>query len=243
MKIIKLNAIDSTNTYLKQLAKETQLLDETVVVAENQLSGRGQMGNGWLSREGQSLTFSIFKEFERFTVASQFVISMAVSLAILEAIKRFNIPDISIKWPNDILSANRKIGGILIENVLEGSFVKYSIIGIGLNVNETDFPNLPQASSMKLETGKTFQLDEVLDSILKNVFKNLKNLSSSDFSEMKQLYEINLFRREKISVFETPEGSKLNGIIKGVSDSGELLVEMENNPLQKFQLKEVKLIY
>ena len=243
MKIIKLNAIDSTNTYLKQLAKETQLLDETVVVAENQLSGRGQMGNGWLSREGQSLTFSIFKEFERFTVASQFVISMAVSLAILEAIKRFNIPDISIKWPNDILSANRKIGGILIENVLEGSVVKYSIIGIGLNVNETDFPNLPQASSMKLETGKTFQLDEVLDSILKNVFKNLKNLSSSDFSEMKQLYEINLFRREKISVFETPEGSKLNGIIKGVSDSGELLVEMENNPLQKFQLKEVKLIY
>jgi BirA family biotin operon repressor/biotin-[acetyl-CoA-carboxylase] ligase len=168
---------------------------------------------------------------------------MAVSLAILEAIKRFNIPDISIKWPNDILSANRKIGGILIENVLEGSVVKYSIIGIGLNVNETDFPNLPQASSMKLETGKTFQLDEVLDSILKNVFKNLKNLSSSDFLEIKQLYEINLFRKEKVSVFETPEGSKLNGIIKGVSDSGELLVETENNPLQKFQLKEVKLIY
>jgi BirA family biotin operon repressor/biotin-[acetyl-CoA-carboxylase] ligase len=243
LKIIKLNAIDSTNTYLKQLAKETQLLDETVVVAENQLSGRGQMGNGWLSREGQSLTFSIFKEFERLTVASQFVISMAVSLAILEAIKRFNIPDISIKWPNDILSANRKIGGILIENVLEGSVVKYSIIGIGLNANETDFPNLPQASSLKLETGKTFPLEEVLDTILKNVFKNLKNLPAADFSEMKRTYENNLFRKDKISVFETPEALRFNGIITGVSDIGELLVETENNPLQKFQLKEVKLIY
>ncbi len=243
MKIIKLNAIDSTNTYLKQLAKETQLLDETVVVAENQLSGRGQMGNGWLSREGQSLTFSIFKEFERLTVARQFVISMAVSLAILEAIKRFNIPDISIKWPNDILSANRKIAGILIENVLEGSFVKYSIIGIGLNVNETDFPNLPQASSMKLETGKTFLLEEVLDTILKNVFKNLKNLPAADFSEMKRTYENNLFRKEKVSVFETPERLRFNAIIKGVSNIGELLVETENDPLQKFQMKEVKLIY
>ncbi len=243
MKIIKLNAIDSTNTYLKQLAKETFLQEETVVLTNRQLSGRGQMGNKWLSREGQSLTFSMFKAFEKLRIEQQFMISMVVSLAIVNALKSLNVPKLTIKWPNDILSANTKIGGILIENVLEGSFVKYSIIGIGLNVNETDFPNLPQASSMKLETGKTFQLEEVLDTILKNVFKNLKNISEKDFSEMKQLYENNLFRKERISVFETSEGSQINGIIKGVSDSGELLVETESNPLQKLQLKEVKLIY
>ncbi|OAD92247.1 biotin--[acetyl-CoA-carboxylase] ligase [Aequorivita soesokkakensis] len=243
MKIIKLNAIDSTNSYLKQLAKETFLQEETVVLTNRQLSGRGQMGNKWLSREGQSLTFSMFKAFEKLQIEQQFMISMVVSLAIVKALKSLNVPKVTIKWPNDILSANTKIGGILIENVLESSFVKYSIIGIGLNVNETDFPNLPQASSMKLETGKTFQLEEVLDTILKNVFKNLKNISEKDFSEMKQLYENNLFRKERISVFETSEGSQINGIIKGVSDIGELLVETENNPLQKFQLKEVKLIY
>jgi BirA family biotin operon repressor/biotin-[acetyl-CoA-carboxylase] ligase len=243
LKIIKLNAIDSTNSYLKQLAKETFLQEETVVLTNHQLSGRGQMGNKWLSREGQSLTFSMFKAFEKLRIEQQFMISMVVSLAIVNALKSLNVPKLTIKWPNDILSANTKIGGILIENVLEGSFVKYSIIGIGLNVNETDFPNLPQASSMKLETGKTFQLEEVLDTILKNVFKNLKNISEKDFSEMKQLYENNLFRKERISVFETSEGSQINGIIKGVSDIGELLVETENNPLQKFQLKEVKLIY
>ncbi len=243
MNIIKLSAIDSTNTYLKQLVKETLLQDETVVLTNRQLSGRGQIGNGWLSREGQSLTFSMFKAFDGMQTERQFMISMAVSLAIVKALKSFNVPQIAIKWPNDILSANRKIGGILIENVLEGSFIKYSIIGIGLNVNETDFPNLPQASSMKLETGKNFQLEEVLDTILKNVFKNLNNLSAMDFSELKRLYENNLFRKKMVSVFETPESSRFNGIIKGVSDIGELLVETENDPLQKFQLKEVKLIY
>jgi len=243
LNIIKLSAIDSTNSYLKKLAKETHLSDQTVVIAKNQFSGRGQRGNGWVSKDGESLTFSMFKWFEGLPVVNQFMISMAVSLGINDALCILNVPNISIKWPNDILSAHKKIGGILIENVLEGSFVKYSVIGIGLNVNETDFPNLPQASSMKLETANTFQLDEVLDTILKNVFKNLKNLSEKDFSEMKQLYENNLFRKEKISVFETPEGSQLNGIIKGISDSGELLVETENGGLQKFQLKEVKLIY
>jgi BirA family biotin operon repressor/biotin-[acetyl-CoA-carboxylase] ligase len=154
-----------------------------------------------------------------------------------------NVPKISIKWPNDILSANKKIGGILIENVLEGSFVKYSVIGLGLNVNEIDFPSLPQASSMRLETGKAFQIEEVLDNILKTLFKNLKDISARDFSEMKRIYENNLFRMEKISVFETPDGSRFNGIIKGVSEIGELLLETENETLRKFQMKEVKLIY
>ena len=78
---------------------------------------------------------------------------------------------------------------------------------------------------------------------MQNIFKSLKNLSTSEFSEIKQLFQNNLFRKEKISVFETPERVRFNGIIKGVSDIGELLVETENNPLQKFQMKEVKLIY
>ncbi|MBK5212923.1 MAG: biotin--[acetyl-CoA-carboxylase] ligase [Flavobacteriaceae bacterium] len=243
MKLIKLSAIHSTNSYLKQLAKETLLQDETVVLTSRQLSGRGQMGNGWLSREGQSLTFSMFKAFEGLQTERQFMISMEVSIAIAETLIGLNIPNISIKWPNDILSANHKIGGVLIENVLEALFVKYSIIGIGLNVNETNFPNFPKASSMKLETGKNFTLEEVFQKISENVFEKLKNLDKKDFSEMKQIYESKLFRNGMVSVFETPEGLRFNGIIKGVSDVGELLVETENAAQQKFQLKEVKLIY
>lgn len=243
MKIIKLNATDSTNSYLKQLAKESQPQDEVVVVTQNQLSGRGQMGNGWLSREGQSLTFSVYKGFDGLLAERQFILSMAVSLAISEALSGLNIPNISVKWPNDIMSANKKIGGILIENVLEGNYIKYSVIGIGLNVNETDFPNLPQASSMKLESGSNFDLDEVLQRVLKYVFKKLKNFSAVGFHEMKLQYESNLFRNEKVSLFENPYGSRFNGIIKGVSEIGELLVEAEGFGLQKFQMKEVKIIY
>lgn len=225
------------------MAKETHLTDETVVVTNHQLSGRGQMGNAWVSREGQSLTFSMFKVFDEFPIECQFMVSMATSLGILEALKVLNVPSISIKWPNDILSAKSKIGGILIENVLEGSFLKYSIIGIGLNVNITDSTDLPKASSMKLETGKNFILEEVLQKILEYVFNKLKNLNYRNFSALKEEYENNLFQKESISVFETPEGSRFNGIIKGISDIGELLVETENKPLQKFELKEVKLIY
>ena len=242
LKIIKLNAIDSTNNYLKKLAKETLAEDGTVVVAKSQLSGRGQMGNGWVSKEGESLTFSIFKRFGSLSVERQFMISMAVSLGIFDALTSLNIPKNSIKWPNDILSANKKVGGILIENVLEGSKVKHSVIGIGFNVNETSFPNLPQASSLKLETGRTFHLEEVLQILLKSVFRNLENLSSMDFFEMKRYYENNLFRKEKVSVFENPEGSRFNGIIKGVSEMGEIVVETETNGIQKFQLKEIILL-
>lgn len=243
LNLIKLSAIDSTNTYLKKLAKETQLLDETVVITKHQLSGRGQMGNGWFSREGQSLTFSMFKVVDKLPIEHQFMISMATSLGILKTLKELNVPSISIKWPNDILSARSKVGGILIENVVEGSFLKYCVIGIGLNVNGTDFPDLPKASSLKLETGKNFTLEEVLQGLLENVFEKLKNLGDGNFLELKEEYENHLFQKDSISVFETPEGLRFNGIIKGVSDIGELLVETENNPLQKFQLKEVRLIY
>lgn len=243
MNLIKLNAIDSTNSYLKKLARKTCVEDQTVVVAENQISGRGQIGNGWVSKKGESLTFSIFKEFDEFIAERQFMISMAVSLGIIEALKILNVPKISIKWPNDILSANKKIGGILIENVLEGSYVKYSVIGVGMNVNETIFPNLPQASSLKLETGIGFDLEEVLQIILRSIFNELKNLPNMDFSEMKQRYQKKLFRRDEISVFENPEGFRFNGIVKGVSEIGELLIETENVGLQKFYLKDIKLIY
>lgn len=243
MNILKLNATDSTNSYLKQLVRGTSVPDETVVIAENQLKGRGQMGSGWQSEAGKSLTFSMFKCFDNVMGERQFMISMAVSLAIAEAFKTLNIPNVSIKWPNDILSVNKKIGGILIENVLEGSNVKYSVIGIGLNVNESSFPDLPQASSLKLQTGIAFHLDEVFHVVIEKVFAELRDLKVQDFSLLQDRYENNLFRIGKVSVFESPEGLLFNGIIKGISDIGELIMEPEDGANQRFQMKQVKMIY
>lgn len=244
MKIIKLNAIDSTNNYLKELARERDTEDLTVVLAHHQTSGRGQRGSSWSSTPGESLAFSIFKRFDGLGADRQFLISAVVSLAIVEALKDFELPEVAIKWPNDILSAKKKIGGILIENVLDQAFVKYSIIGIGLNVNQTELPYLPQAGSMKLQNrGEAFELEDIFQKLLSKIVDRLNNLSNKNFLEIKEDYENNLFRRNEISVFENPEGELFNGIIKGVSDIGELLVETEMEPLKKFQLKDVKLIY
>lgn len=243
MNIIKLNAIDSTNSYLKKLVRETSVADRTVVVAKQQLKGRGQMGNGWHSEMGKSLTFSMFKRFENLLPENQFMISMVVSIAIADVLKGLHIPNLAIKWPNDILSGNKKIGGILIENVLEGSFIKYAVIGIGINVNESSFPNLPQASSLKLQTGITFQGDEVLDSLLQGIYENLENLGAQEFSTIKFEYEKRLYKKDKISVFENYDGNLFNGIIRGISDAGELFVEPEKGPIQKFDLKQLRMIY
>ena len=220
-----------------------QIADGTVVISEDQQKGRGQMGNAWLSRKEQSLTFSIFKRFKGVSAEKQFAISMVTSLAITEALNGMGIPKMTIKWPNDILSGNKKVAGILIENVLEGAYVKHSIIGIGINVNEVVFPNLPQASSLHLETGIQFQLEAVFDSVLKVLLQQLKTLSTEGYSQLRNSYENKMFRKEAISVFENTEGVRFNGKIKGISEIGELLIETETGALQKFRLKEVKLIY
>ena len=243
MNLIKLNATGSTNNYLKNLVKEVLPPDETLVVALEQTAGRGQMGAGWVSKQGISLTFSVFKCFKNLKASDQFAISMVVSLALKEALSNLGMPQVFIKWPNDILSVRKKLCGVLIENVLEGALIKYSIIGVGLNVNETAFKNLPQATSMYLEKGSKFDLDEVLTVVAKAVFKNLEDLELKDFHKLKEQYERNLFRKDVISVFENPQGHRFNGIIKGVSNFGELLVETESNSLNTYQLKELKLIY
>lgn len=243
LNIIKLNATDSTNTYLKHLAKETSLPDETVILAERQLAGRGQMGNTWFSQQGLSLTFSAYKEFRGLEVGKQFAVAMEVSLAIAEAMDALGIPEISIKWPNDILADRKKIGGILIENVLEGHFIKYSIIGIGINVNQLSFPHLPQAGSLKLSTDKDFDTEEVFQILVKRIFKGLNRIPDKDFSEIKRRYEERLFLKDQIAIFENTQGKPFNGEIRGVSDRGELLIETEKKQLQSFQFKEVKMIY
>ena len=137
MNIIKLNAIGSTNTYLKNLCKNTGVSDCTLVVANEQTQGRGQMGASWQSRQGQSLTFSMLKRFNRLHISDNAAIAFGVSIAVKSVLEKLKVPAVSIKWPNDIMSYGQKLCGILIENQLEGNHVVSSIIGVGLNVNET----------------------------------------------------------------------------------------------------------
>ena len=243
MKIIKLNAIDSTNTYLKNLCKSESVSDGTLVVAEHQTLGRGQMGATWQSKPGQSLTFSILKRLNGLDISDQSSITFVVSIAIKNVLQKLHIPGITVKWPNDIMSYNQKLCGILIENQLEGNFVVSTIIGIGLNVNESEFNGLPQATSMKLATGITFNREEVLELMTDEIQKQLKILESGNTEGLKTAYETALFRKDMVSAFEDTKGFQFNGLIVGVSNSGELLVETEDETLKAFESKQIRLLF
>lgn len=243
MKIIKLNAIDSTNTYLKSLTKNVSLEDEVVVVAQNQTNGRGQMGAEWQSKTGQSLTFSMFKKFFNVELSCQSYISFAVAIGIKKGLKKLQIPSVSIKWPNDILSYNKKVCGVLIENKIEGTKITGSIVGIGLNVNETEFKDLPQATSLFLATGVKLDLQEVLQILSETIFEELKRMSINNYDSLKEEYENELYRKDQVSAFEYPNGERINGMIKGVTQLGELLVEKENETIDKFEVKQIKMLY
>ncbi|REE08579.1 BirA family biotin operon repressor/biotin-[acetyl-CoA-carboxylase] ligase [Winogradskyella pacifica] len=243
MYIIKLNAIDSTNTYLKDLSTVALPIDYTVVVAELQTKGRGQMGAKWKAESGKNLTASVFKRLPYFSITEQFYISMAVSLALIKALRTFKIPQLRIKWPNDILSADTKLCGILIENVIKNNNLQGSIIGFGLNVNQKFYNNLPQASSMSLVSGVIYNKDEVLSEVLKQLKIHFDLLESKQFLEIKTEYESLLFRKNKPSTFRTSKNDSFSGIIQGVTENGQLQVWTEDGVIKTFDLKEIKLMY
>ncbi len=225
------------------MVANTRVEDELVLTTANQEKGRGQHGTSWQSQLGKSLVCSLFKRFFQLPVGEQFLLNMLVSLGVLDALRQLEIPKVAIKWPNDIMSHSQKLAGILIENQIKGSYIDSSIIGIGLNVNETFFTELPQATSLTLVTGRTFTIDEVLQKIATCVFEKLKNVQPSQFEAVRAVYYRNLFRKDKISVFETPDGILQNGIIKGVSQQGRLIISDEDDTRTEYELKEIKLLF
>ncbi len=243
MPIIKLSAIDSTNAYLKAKSSKSSLEDFTVVMADHQTNGRGQMGTTWSSEASKNLTISVFKDVSNVNIDQSFYISIVTSLAIVKALQSLSIPKLAIKWPNDIMSENFKICGILIENVIKHDELKESIIGIGLNINQTDFQELPNASSLKEITGMFFNLEEVLELILQNLKQYFSMLDYEEYSKLKTEYESYLFRKNKPSTFKNIEGATFSGFIKSISEQGNLQVLLEDNIVKEFDLKEIALLY
>ena len=154
MNIIKLSAIDSTNDYLKNLLLKNTLENYTIVTAEFQHKGKGQMGGEWKSEPSKNLICSIYLNNSTIKLNNQFSINMVVCLAIKKSLNKFNIPQLSVKWPNDIMSGSLKLCGILIENSVKNNSIQDIIIGIGMNVNQMEFNNLPNATSIKKISGK-----------------------------------------------------------------------------------------
>ncbi|NEW79323.1 MAG: biotin--[acetyl-CoA-carboxylase] ligase [Gelidibacter sp.] len=241
MNIIKLNAIESTNLYLKKLAVEKEVESYTVVTANYQFAGRGQMDATWHSEIGKNLTFSILIKFDAFEIEHQFYLSMAVSLGLLAAIRNHISSPLFIKWPNDILAEKDKLAGILIENIISGNTIKQTVIGIGLNVNQEQFPStIGKVTSLKNITGNSFDTDSLLETILISIQNFVDYIERKEFQKLKDLYLKSLYKFEKPSMFEDKNGNVFLGKIIDVFEDGKLVVEMENETTRKFNLKEIK---
>jgi len=241
MHIIKLSATDSTNTYLKKLSTKSTIKDYTCIVTDNQTKGRGQVGTIWSSEPGKNLVFSVFKDLEELQIELPFSVSMIVSLSILESLNGMDIPKLSIKWPNDIMSDNKKICGILIENVIKKNKLNSSIIGIGLNVHQKNFKSLPNASSLKLVTKKNYNLDELLIVILNKLKFNFSQ-NHLNLENLKKKYELELYKKNISAKFKNAKGSLFQGTIQGVSKLGKLIVLADNGILEEYDLKEITLM-
>lgn len=240
MKIIKLSAIDSTNSFLKELVFNSTVEDFTVIVAEKQTSGRGQMNTKWTSEGGKNLIMSVFVSFSDLLVSSQKYLNYAISLSVFEAIKVYKLPKLSVKWPNDILSETAKIAGVLIENTLQRDKIKGTIVGIGLNVNQDVFPiDLPDASSLKKKMNQEFQIHEVLETVLEKLQSNIALLRNNEFALLEEKYLNVLYKKNIPSMFKTAQNDFFMGKIIGVSPTGKLQIELSNETIQEFGLKEV----
>lgn len=240
---IKLNATDSTNSYLKELISLDNVVDFTVVTAVTQTKGRGQIHSNWESEPGKNLTFSVLKLHDRLTLEGHFLVSICVSLAVFQVLSLLGVPRLSIKWPNDILSGTSKICGILIENSIGGQEIKTSVIGIGLNVNQTSFPNQPKASSLKLLMNNQFHLEELLERIVEELKITLSQLQKPNWKLMLEHYEKQLFKKDIPATFQEPDGHLFTGIIQGITKQGKLRVLMDSGKIKEYELKEIQLQY
>ena len=243
MKIIKLDAIDSTNSFLKDLSLSSALENLTVVVTKKQTKGRGQQESSWISEPYKNLTFSVFISLNDVKIIHRRYLNFAISLSIYKVLFNKKISKLSIKWPNDILSANKKICGILIENTFFGDKIKNTIVGIGLNVNQEMFPNsLPNVTSLKLETSKESNLDVLLNDILIELKNNIKLLESKDFHLLEKQYLDVLYKKNIPTMFKNSKDEIFMGIISGISDHGNLQIMLEDDSIIEFGIKEVSIL-
>jgi len=237
--IIRLHSVDSTNNHAKWLLKKNKSLAEgTVIIADSQEQGRGQYGNNWVTESGKNLTFSIILYPKFLKASEQFLLNQAICLGLVECIQTKVSQQVSIKWPNDILVERKKVCGILIENNIMKDALSESIIGIGLNVNQTDFPiSVLNATSLKLISNNNIDLEELLQELLGCIEKYYLKIMHGQKDFIREHYLQILYQYKKNSDFRI-NNEVVQGVIEGVNQLGQLEITI-NGERKVFNNKEV----
>jgi len=236
--IIQLSETSSTNEYAVSILSNIKHIEGTIVVTDFQKKGKGQGKNVWISERGENLLLSIILSPKSLEIEKQFFLSIAISLGILKTIKSYTNSDCKIKWPNDLYINNKKVCGILIQNSLGGNEIKSSIIGIGLNVNQKDFGNLTNATSLKMETGNNIYREEILKILISNLNFYYNILMKGNYEKLKTAYEDNLYQKGIFAEYKLASGKLFKGKINGIKATGQLIMDVEEKELH-FNNKEI----
>lgn len=231
-----IKSLFSTNDFLKNYIRENNCQEEFVVHTDLQTKGKGQQGNKWEAEKGKNLLFSIVIYPFDIAIHQQFVISQIISLSIVKTLEKY-IDSVKIKWPNDIYWNDKKLCGILIENSLKGNTIKHSIIGIGLNINQTSFSSdIPNPVSLKQITGKSYRREKILSEILEN-FHHF--YAKKDELQIKTEYLKKLFRNDGFYLYKTDENDKFQAKITDIESDGKIILETPSKEKKEFYFKEV----
>lgn len=239
-RVIRLDQVDSTNNFTMGLLKGMPLEEGAVITTSRQTRGKGQRGNSWESQPGQNVTCSIVLRPTFLDPTKQFDLTRAVSLAITDVLMDV-VPgqEIKIKWPNDVFVGDGKIAGILIENILNGSQISYSVVGVGFNVNQLEFlSGVAAATSLRKITGNVFEVEAILKMICAAIEVRYLQLRSVRNGSLEKEYFSRLFKAGITTRF-TDYSAVFEATIVDVTKEGLLVLKDANGHNRKFAMKEV----
>jgi BirA family biotin operon repressor/biotin-[acetyl-CoA-carboxylase] ligase len=236
----------STNSWALNALRDQKVQEGALFTALEQTSGRGQRGNSWESSPGQNLTISIVLHPTWLKPTEQFYLSQLISLAVTATVAAFLPPElepeIRIKWPNDIFFGNKKIGGILIENIIRDEEIAAAVAGIGLNVNQMVFENAPNALSLQQITGNSVNIETCLSTLCEQIEWRYLKLKTGKIKELKEKYLEKLLGLDNLRTYRINE-EDVTAILRGVTDSGLLILELPDGRKRTFDLKELKFVF
>ena len=239
--IIELESVDSTNNYAKELLTKEKPVEGTVIFAHEQQNGRGQMGNTWKTEAGKNLTLSIILYPDFLDADKQFYLNMAICLAVKDFCESVLTDEIKIKWPNDIYWHNKKLGGVLIENTINGNRISSSVIGIGVNVNQEGFDEtLPNPVSLFQISNFNFKLSILVEALCVFIEKYYLQLRQMHFNFLDKGYTVALYRYQQTHEFRKGE-QILKGEINGVAKDGKLILH-SNGKESRYAFKEIEFV-
>ena len=230
------STVDSTNNFAAISDKQSKLPNKTAIMAEYQSKGKGQYQNKWESERGKNILLSLFV-IPNLEIQNQFLLSCATALSIKDTVSYFLNVNAKIKWPNDIYVKKKKIAGILIENSISGKNISRSIIGIGLNINQTKFKS-GDYNSFKLINKISNNRKRVLEYLIYRFNYYYEQLDDSN-NGLKNDFDNSLFLKDELISFKTPDKHTFKGKITGTDNSGKLKITLENNDVKSFNHKEV----